>query len=56
MREKLAQAGVGGGARPPPVTLFTITYNVTVYAPAERADKLTLFNLHPYVLRGKSNP
>jgi hypothetical protein len=27
-----------GSARPPPFTLFTITQNVVVYAPAERAD------------------
>jgi hypothetical protein len=35
------------GARPPPFTLSTITYKVVVYAPAERADTLTLFLLHP---------
>jgi hypothetical protein len=29
MMEKLAQAGEGGGARPPPFTLFTITYKVS---------------------------
>ncbi len=29
-------------ARPPPCTLVTITYKVAVYAPAERADALTL--------------
>ncbi len=33
---KSALAGEGGGARPPPFTLFTITYKVAVYAPAER--------------------
>jgi hypothetical protein len=38
MMEKLAQAGEGGGARPPPFTIFTITYKVAVYAPAESAD------------------
>ncbi len=35
----------GGGACPPPFTLFTITYKVAVYAPAERADTLTLCHL-----------
>jgi hypothetical protein len=38
MMEKLAQADVVGDALPPPLTLFTITYKVAVYAPAERAD------------------
>jgi hypothetical protein len=38
-----------GGVRPPPVTLFTITYKVAVYAPAERADTLLLFHLYPYM-------
>jgi hypothetical protein len=37
MMEKLAQAGEGGGARPPPFTIpvyhDTITYKVVVYAP-----------------------
>jgi hypothetical protein len=44
MMGKLAQPGEGGGCTPtPPFTLFTITYKVAVYAPAERADTLTLF-------------
>ncbi len=51
---KLAQAGEGGGARPPPFTLFSITYKVAVYAPAERAGTLPLFHLYPYVLCGQS--
>ncbi len=38
----------GGGARPPPFTLFTITYKVAVYARAEREDTLSLFHLNPY--------
>jgi hypothetical protein len=38
-----------GGARPPPLTLSTITYKVIVYAPAERADTLTLILLYPYI-------
>ncbi len=50
MMEKLAQAGQGGGARQPPFTIFTITYKVAVYAPAERADTLLLFHLYPYLL------
>jgi hypothetical protein len=38
MMEKLSQAGEGRGACPPPFNLFTITYKVAVYGPAERAD------------------
>jgi hypothetical protein len=38
-----------GSARPPPFTLFTFTYKVAVYTPAERADILPLFHLYPYV-------
>jgi hypothetical protein len=53
--EKLAQAGAGGGALPPLFTLFTITYKVAAYTPAETADKLTLFHLDPYVLCGPAN-
>ncbi len=48
--EKLAQAGEGGDTHPPPFTLFTITYKVAAYAPAERADTLTLFLLYSYVM------
>ncbi len=39
-----------GGARRPPITIFTITYKVAVYAPAERAGTLPLIHLYPYVL------
>ncbi len=39
--------GWGEGARPSPFTLFTITNNVAVYAPAERADTLPVFHLYP---------
>jgi hypothetical protein len=47
MMEKSAQDGEsGGGARPPPFTLFTITYKVAVYA----LGTLTLFYLYPFVL------
>jgi hypothetical protein len=42
MMEKLAQAGEGGSARPPPYTIVTITYKVSVCAPAEWAETLTL--------------
>jgi hypothetical protein len=57
MMEYLAQAGVGGGTRPPPFTIFTITYKVAVYASAENADTLHLFHLYPYVHCGfKSIP
>ncbi len=37
---KTAQPSEGGGARPPPFTISTITYKVVVYSPAERADTL----------------
>jgi hypothetical protein len=51
MMEKLAQPGEGGGctARPPPFPIFTITYKVAVYAPAEWADTHTLFRLYQYM-------
>ncbi len=49
MMEKLAQAGKGGGACPPPFTIVTITHKVAVYAPAEQADTLPLFHLYPYI-------
>jgi hypothetical protein len=49
MMEKSAQPGEGGGARPSPFTISTITYKVVVYAPAERADKLPLFLLYPFM-------
>ncbi len=45
MRVKLALAGEGGGALPPHLFTFTITSKVAVYAPAEWADALTLFQL-----------
>ncbi len=47
MRVKLALAGEGGGARPPPFITVTITSKVAVYmyAPAEWADTVTLFHL-----------
>ena len=38
-----------GGARPPPLTIFTITYKVAMYALAERADTLTLSHLYQYM-------
>jgi len=46
MMEKLAQVGKGGGARPPPFIIFTITYKVAVCAPAERADILPVLHLY----------
>ncbi len=51
MMEKSAQAGDGrgGGARPPPVITFTITYKVAVYAPAAWADTLTQYHLYHYM-------
>ncbi len=36
MMEKLAQGVEGGGACPPPFTIYTITDKVEVYTPAER--------------------
>ncbi len=45
--EKLSQPGEGGGCSPPPFTISNITYKVVVYAPAERADILPLFQLYP---------
>jgi hypothetical protein len=32
---------------PPPLTIYTITHKVVVYAPAERAETLPLFLLYP---------
>jgi hypothetical protein len=50
MMAKSAQPGEGGGgARPPPFTLSTITNKVVVYAPAERTDTLPLFLLYLYM-------
>jgi hypothetical protein len=46
MMEKLAQAGMGGGCTPTPLTIATITYKVAVYAPAEWAETLTIFHLY----------
>ncbi len=41
MMEKLAQPGVEvGGCTPTPVHYLTITYQVVMYAPADRADTL----------------
>jgi hypothetical protein len=48
----LAQPGVGGGARPPP--LDSIYHPVVVlYTPAEWADTLLLFLLYPFLLYGE---
>jgi hypothetical protein len=49
MMVKSAWPGEGGGARPPPFTLSTITSDVVVYAPAVRADTLPLFLLYPHL-------
>jgi hypothetical protein len=50
MMEKLAQAGKGGGARPPPFTILsTIMYKDVVYAPTDTEDTLPLFLLYPCV-------
>ncbi len=50
MRVKLALAGKGGGARPPPFTTLTLTSKVAVYDPAEWADTLTLFHHYQYTV------
>jgi hypothetical protein len=42
--------GWGGGASSPPFTIFTITYKVVVYGPAERAGTFPLFLLYPSTL------
>ncbi len=55
MRVKLALAGEGGGARPPPLITFTITSKVAVYAPAEWADT-PVSSLGKYVLCDKNIP
>ncbi len=47
MMEKLAQSSEGGGARPSPFTISTITYKVVTYAPAKSADTLSLLLLYP---------
>ncbi len=38
-----------GGCTPPPFILSTITHKVVVYAIAERADTLPLFQLYVYM-------
>jgi hypothetical protein len=43
LMEKSAQAGEGGGECQPLFTISTITHEVVVSAPAERADTLPLF-------------
>jgi hypothetical protein len=52
---KIVQAGEGGGARPSPFTISTITNKVVVYALAERVDTLPpISTLLLYVLCGTS--
>jgi hypothetical protein len=41
--------GGGGAPHPHPFNLSTITSKVVGYAPAERADRLSLFLLYPYM-------
>ncbi len=52
MMVKSAQPGVGGGytASTSPFIISTVTYKVVVYIPAERADRLPLYLLYPYML------
>jgi hypothetical protein len=45
VRVKLALAGEGGECTPTPSHYIYLTSKVTVYAPAEWADTLTLFHL-----------
>jgi hypothetical protein len=49
MRVKSAQASEGGGSKPTPFTISTITFTVEVYVPAEMTDALPLFLLYPYM-------
>ncbi len=49
LMEKSALPGEGGDAYLPPFTISTITYKFVVCAAAERADKLRLFRLYPYM-------
>jgi hypothetical protein len=48
MMEKLAQAGEGGRCTTTyfHYIIFTITYNIAVYTPAEGADTLLLFPIY----------
>jgi len=52
MMEKSALAGESGGAHTPPFILFTITYKVEVYAPADKADTLPIY-IYVAVYRSK---
>ncbi len=54
MMVKSARPGEdGGGSRPPPFTLSTVTNKVVAYAPAERADTApSISPLHLHVLFG----
>jgi hypothetical protein len=38
-----------GGGLPHPFTLFTITYKVAMYAPADSGDTIHLFYLYPHM-------
>ncbi len=49
---KFSPAWCEGGARPPPFTVSTITSNVVVYAPTERAYIPPPFLLYPFLLCG----
>jgi hypothetical protein len=50
---KISQAGREWGYTPIPFQyISTITHEVVVYAPAERADTFALFILYPYMYSG----
>jgi hypothetical protein len=51
MMEKSALAVEDQGCTPTVFhsTVFTITYKLAVYSPAERANTLPLFHLYPYM-------
>jgi hypothetical protein len=51
MMEKSARAGEGGGARPPPFTIFTITYKFWCTLQL-RGQIHPLFLLYPFILCG----
>jgi hypothetical protein len=47
LRPRIRPQAGEGGARPPPFIISTITYEVVVYAPAERADTLRPISPRP---------
>ncbi len=54
MMEKFAQASERGGVRPSPFIIFTITYKVAAYSPAERADTFIFTPIYAVVVVKKN--